>query len=770
MAKKFETDSIGGGVEAADALPKGASPTDMSNGRAVDANVYGTLPDEVPSLIKLDTGRKVAQPMALAEIRPDPRQPRRAIPALFMRLGDGDILTALELWASDAGRHFYTAHERVKATAMAEMIMETVMSNDDLPGMDEASPQTKAFVELAQLARTIHADGLINPISIGKAETGTGYWVESGERRFLAYTLLSKYVDAKKFGRIPAIVGERVSVWKQAAENGARRPLNAIGMARQLALLVMDMYPETSFEALDELNEQAYYAQVADGNKWRILPAKLNDVLAVTGLKSMAQVSQYRRLLKIPNEIWQEADAEDWGESKIREEAFPTAPTLTTVKVAEPEEVPPTITTVMVADEWGQTIKERQAQLNQAWQALLERTEYLPINRQGPFATLMSKFVTHLEGGAKGVNHSTKEYNQVEAARLLKEIEAELALASITGEIEGRTFAPVPASGSAQPGLLALKRQMEALTERYRKSIYMMTDAGLDDFKPMRQRLEGMHNKYLMTGDEAGKARIIAWYEGDLKIFELAVKDLIAVERGRDQVPFTPLKTDAPRKPRMNWNVPIEAIPVLDTAWKAGQREVIHGNNKYAVIHDEWVIVKQGPTGDVLAAPMAADEMDDPGAMAMILAALKNSEMNMISLIKATGKSAGTVTRAIERLLKRGDISERRSSGADSWIIYGLSVSGAAGASVEDEGERVVHVPDEIRMIVRFMMGMPEVFNLNGATDDMPMSVLYELAEGDQALNIGALNEMVSPAFGWLESQLGGLLDILGNWYKEASG
>jgi hypothetical protein len=73
-------------------------------------------------------------------------------------------------------------------------------------------------------------------------------------------------------------------------------------------------------------------------------------------------------------------------------------------------------------------------------------------------------------------------------------------------------------------------------------------------------------------------------------------------------------------------------------------------------------------------------------------------------------------------------------------------------------------------MIVRFMMGMPEVFNLNGATDDMPMSVLYELAEGDQALNIGALNEMVSPAFGWLESQLGGLLDILGNWYKEASG
>jgi hypothetical protein len=156
------------------------------------------------------------------------------------------------------------------------------------------------------------------------------------------------YVDAGKFARIPAVVKERADVWRQAEENAARRPLNAIGIARQLALLIMDMYDGEEFGRFEAVVlpgecDRAYYAQVANGQAWPIKRGMGQAVLTATGLKSKYQISNYRRLLGIEDEMWVQADLENWAEGRIREVVQiqnrppETDVRLTTVNLTSPE-------------------------------------------------------------------------------------------------------------------------------------------------------------------------------------------------------------------------------------------------------------------------------------------------------------------------------------------------------------------------------------------------------------------------------------------------
>jgi hypothetical protein len=254
--------------------------------------------------------RIVARAIPLKTIRLDPAQPRRGIP-LETGARRGDTLEMLRAWYAEMRKR------RV-------FDLEALLRNQDMVPVVEGDAELAEWLDLVSLAASIHADGLINPITV--YENGHGYIVETGERRYLAYTLLAGTLKDAAYESIPARVTKR-DVWRQAAENGRRRPLTAIGMARQLAILLMDMYAHDAgvfFEAynaitLDGAQDRRFYAQVANGNVYRVKKGLADRVMQVTGLGSPAQISQYRSLLSIPDDLWAVADREDWPERKIRD-------------------------------------------------------------------------------------------------------------------------------------------------------------------------------------------------------------------------------------------------------------------------------------------------------------------------------------------------------------------------------------------------------------------------------------------------------------------
>lgn len=249
--------------------------------------------------------------ISIADIEPDPVQPRKAIPNLVRRhwqeqhYGNVDIFTTWELAAQDeSGRNFSV--------------------KEHLPGMDiehsnEAGSIEQSLIDLISLARSIQDKGLINPITVYKV--GEVYRLETGERRWMAYQLLDVYLGG--WTEIPARVIDSPSVWRQAAENGARQNLNAVGVARQIALLLMEMYRQeqgTTFEPLQLSSiDQQFYAQVADGETWRVLRGYGDMLLGVTGLKNRSQFSRYRSLLQLPDYLWQVADDLNWTEGMVRQ-------------------------------------------------------------------------------------------------------------------------------------------------------------------------------------------------------------------------------------------------------------------------------------------------------------------------------------------------------------------------------------------------------------------------------------------------------------------
>lgn len=264
------------------------------------------------------------EPIPVGRIRPDLAQPRRVIPASVRGQWDGSpdgLKAVLGDW------HGLVEQALGQALPIEQLIQGMGDGEPELSG----DPVVDAYAKLVSLAASIHRDGLKQ--SIGVVHDRDDYRIVYGERRWVAFVLLSLYVKPERssggtYDVIPAVIEPKADVWAQAAENGARAPLNAIGMARQLALLVMDMYPDAwrdgAFQAYEDMLypgecDRKYYAQVANGNVYRIPKGMGQRVLDVTGLSSIERVRQYRALLSIPDELWMKADEQSWSERAIRD-------------------------------------------------------------------------------------------------------------------------------------------------------------------------------------------------------------------------------------------------------------------------------------------------------------------------------------------------------------------------------------------------------------------------------------------------------------------
>lgn len=305
MTKQFMQsgdDPILGGQQKAEDMLR------MPSASEVDAEVFGGV---IP-----DAGRKVAKPIPLSQISPDPAQPRREVPARVRAAASKANMPEWSMWRDMA------AKARGKRIELAPLLRGEGEGAELDPVGD---PLVDGFLSLVALASSIYRDGLVNAITVTQRGIDQ-HVIETGERRYQAFVMIHGVFGEDKFAKIPAHVVPKSDVWRQAAENGSRKPLNAIGMARQLALLIMDLNRGEGGMVYDPFEklvlpgecDRRFYAQVANGVVHRIPKGMSERILQTTGLKSRDQIRHYRALLNIPDEMWMQADEEDWAEGKIR--------------------------------------------------------------------------------------------------------------------------------------------------------------------------------------------------------------------------------------------------------------------------------------------------------------------------------------------------------------------------------------------------------------------------------------------------------------------
>lgn len=255
--------------------------------------------------------RERVEQINILDIQPDLTQPRRVLPSIIRAGWDGQpasLMTLFNDWRAWAKQENWLT------------LIDAVLDGEEVERPDDVPAEFAALLEIASLAASIRRDGLMNPVTLAKLPDNR-YQIESGERRWLAYHLLYATTNETQWQQIPArLVGE-VNRWRQAAENNTRADLNAIGKARQFAVLLMDLLTAEGeqFAGFDQFqNEQDFYAQVADGESCRIPRGKGELLLTAMGLKNAQQLRGYRALLRLPSDLWREADDENWTEARVR--------------------------------------------------------------------------------------------------------------------------------------------------------------------------------------------------------------------------------------------------------------------------------------------------------------------------------------------------------------------------------------------------------------------------------------------------------------------
>lgn len=302
--------------QAADPFETSSDDTTVDNSwMATDQGIFGDI-------ARADAQTERIKTFDIFAIVPDPTQPRRVIPSAVRQHWNGDphnIPDLFNQWVrlvqAETGREF----------TLAAYLLDNEEQSDRSIAPD---PIEDSLLELVDLATSIRREGLTNPITL--SPMGTFHQIETGERRWLAYHLLHAFFDGQTGGipneqniwrKIPARMVETVDVWRQATENNARQNLNAIGRARQFAILMMDLWINDernpiAFQPPDAFTtEQAYYAQVVELSPPH---GKSGMLLSAMGFKHRNAISRYRDLLNLPGDLWQAADDYNCPESVLR--------------------------------------------------------------------------------------------------------------------------------------------------------------------------------------------------------------------------------------------------------------------------------------------------------------------------------------------------------------------------------------------------------------------------------------------------------------------
>lgn len=281
---------------------------------------------------------KAIENIPIFDIMPDPMQPRRAMPSAVREGWNGnpqELNAIFERWIdlikAERNADFPVQELFKQASKQTNEQADESGAGDDLHS-EQPGPLEASFMTILNLAGSIKRDTLVNPITVARQQNG--YQLETGERRWLAHHLLYILTDNTRYLDIKAVVMSNVSVWRQAAENNARADLNAIGKARQFAILLMDLLRQDgySFEPMSAFkNERDFYAQVID---LRVPYGKAGLLLNAMGFKNRSGVNRHANLLLLDNEVWKLADDYNCPEFVLRDllPPYPTEKALATIR------------------------------------------------------------------------------------------------------------------------------------------------------------------------------------------------------------------------------------------------------------------------------------------------------------------------------------------------------------------------------------------------------------------------------------------------------
>ncbi len=254
----------------------------------------------------------------LEMMRPDPVQPRRVLPERIYqafhanRMTPTQALRELIQIAQLAGRQNGRPFNNV---------LDLLGNPDDETEAEapQLSPQEKLVRDLVNLAVTIRDDGQVNPLTVVDATQGVTrlYRIETGERRYWATWLLRDFIPGhERDGMVPCIIipAERASAFRQAKENTARTGLSAIAMARQAALLLLNVH---GYQIPDTAVSNDFYRQALDLDL-RGKREYTESILPAMGGIKKGYFSYHKNLLRLSDEAIELADRYGIDERRLR--------------------------------------------------------------------------------------------------------------------------------------------------------------------------------------------------------------------------------------------------------------------------------------------------------------------------------------------------------------------------------------------------------------------------------------------------------------------
>lgn len=254
--------------------------------------------------------------IAIALIRPDAAQPRRVLPESIHRAFHSEEITPVQALKQYIEKVRIIARQKGRPF---ENLLDLLITGEESDEVIELTPPEKDLRDLTNLAVTIRDDGQVNPLTIVDRTTGAvpTYVIETGERRYWANYLDMEFIPGYQGdGMIPCIIlptGE-ASVFRQAKENTSRSGLNAIAMARQVALLILWVHgiepPKSTIS--NDFYRQALAYDLRDKREYA------PDVVSALGGIHKSQLRRYKALLSLSDEAMELADQHSVDEFKLR--------------------------------------------------------------------------------------------------------------------------------------------------------------------------------------------------------------------------------------------------------------------------------------------------------------------------------------------------------------------------------------------------------------------------------------------------------------------
>ena len=248
-------------------------------------------------------------------VRPNPLQARRVLPdrvyqdfyaeRMTPTQALREVVKLAKIAAKQNGRPF-------------DNVLDLLGNPDDENALDLSSltPIEHFLRDLTNLAITIRDDGQVNPLTVVDASDGgiQKFRIETGERRYWATWLLKDFIPGYQGdGMIPCIVipQEKESPFRQAKENTTRAGLNAVAMARQIALLLLYVH---GYEMPLGPVSMDFYRQALELDL-RGKREYTEVVYSALGGISKRQLSGYKSLLRLCDEAIEIADRHNIEES-----------------------------------------------------------------------------------------------------------------------------------------------------------------------------------------------------------------------------------------------------------------------------------------------------------------------------------------------------------------------------------------------------------------------------------------------------------------------